>query len=74
MVTKPSTLLPTGQMHEINVIGRIDQRAYGFDRSSASFSVVNDYGTVQPSGAVNLYQDAGVYYFTVRTGTKLQGR
>src|SRR5262249_1598830 len=54
-----------GKMVTIAGYGRISDALSGFDRSSARFSVVDDYGTVQPSGAMVLYPYHGrdLYYF-----------
>jgi glycosidase len=62
---KPTLLWPTnGKMVPVNVSGSITDTLSGVDPSTAAFSVVDEYGLVQPSGPVTL-GTGGSYSFTV---------
>ena len=61
----PSLLWPTnGKMTPVTVSGSITDALSGVDPSTAAFSVVDEYGLIQPSGAVSLGA-GGSYSFTV---------
>jgi hypothetical protein len=49
----------------VTVSGRVTDSVSGVDLSSARYSVVDEYGQVQPGGAVTLAAD-GSYSFTVQ--------
>jgi len=75
----PTTLWPpNGKMVSVTVSGSITDNLSGVDPSKATFTVVDEYGSVQPSGALSLGA-GGSYSFTVslqasRNGTNKGGR
>ena len=75
----PSTLWPpNGAMVPVTISGRISDSLSGVDLSTAAFAVVDEYGRVQPSGAVTL-GSGGSYSFTIslqasRNETDTDGR
>lgn len=69
---------PNGKMVPVTVSGTLSDAGSGIDASSATFTVVDEYGVVQPSGAVTVAPN-GSYSFTVqlessRKGTDKDGR
>jgi glycosidase len=61
----PSLLWPTnGKMVPVTVSGSVTDTLSGVDSHTAAFSVVDEYGLVQPSGPVTLGA-GGSYSFTV---------
>jgi hypothetical protein len=69
---------PNGKMVPVTVSGRITDAGSGVNVSSAAYSVTDEYGEVQPAGAISLGV-GGSYSFTVllqasRLGTDLDGR
>jgi hypothetical protein len=69
---------PNGKTVDVMVSGRITDVTSGVNPNSATFSVVDAYGTVQPSGDV-VVSGNGSYSFTValearRSGTDQNGR
>jgi glycosidase len=69
---------PNGKMLPVTVSGAITDTLSGVDPSTAAFAVVDEYGSVQPSGAVSLGA-GGRYSFTVslqasRNGNDKDGR
>lgn len=74
--TTPHELFPAnGQMVRVTVQGIISDAGSGVDRTIGSFSVVDDYGTVQPSGPAKLLplQEGTVaYFFQVLLEAKLR--
>jgi glycosidase len=61
----PSLLRPpNGRMAPVTVSGTITDNLSGVDPTSAAFAVVDEYGSVQPSGRVSL-GPGGSYSFTV---------
>lgn len=61
----PSLLWPTnGKMVPVTVSGSMTDALSGVDPGTAAFSVVDEYGLVQPSGPISLGQ-GGSYSFTV---------
>jgi len=75
----PSALWPpNGEMISVKVSGAITDATSGVNSNSASFAVVDKYGSVQPSGGVTLNAN-GTYSFTIslqasRLGTDKNGR
>ncbi len=75
----PSSLWPpNGKMVPVTVFGTITDNLSGVDPSTAAFKVVDEYGSVQPSGSVTL-GSGGSYSFTIslqasRNGTDKNGR
>ncbi|HEV2395335.1 MAG TPA: alpha-amylase family glycosyl hydrolase [Candidatus Sulfotelmatobacter sp.] len=75
----PSSLWPpNGKMVSVTVSGAITDSLSGVNPSTAAFSVVDEYGTVQPNGPVTL-GSGGSYAFTVslqasRNGNDMDGR
>ncbi len=75
----PSSLWPpNGKMVPVTVSGAITDSLSGVDPSTAAFAVVDEYGSVQPSGPVSL-GSGGSYSFTVslqasRNGNDKDGR
>ncbi len=69
----PSTLWPpNGKMVSVVVSGKISDALSGVDPSSASFSVVDSYGAIQPSGSIAVKPD-GSYAFTLQLEAKRNG-
>jgi hypothetical protein len=65
-------------MVPVVISGTLSDAGSGIDASSATFTVVDEYGVVQPSGAVTVAPN-GSYSFTVqleasRKGTDKDGR
>jgi glycosidase len=61
----PSLLRPpNGRMAPVTVSGTFNDNLSGVDPTSAAFAVVDEYGSVQPSGRVSL-GPGGSYSFTV---------
>lgn len=77
--SNPSTLSPpTGKMVNVTITGSMSDALSGLNPAGASFSVVDDYGTVQPSGSITV-QSNGSYSFTIqlqasRNGNDKNGR
>jgi hypothetical protein len=75
----PSTLWPpNGRMIGVTVSGTITDTGSGVDQSSGTFTVSDEDGNVQPSGAITINAD-GTYSFNVqlqsaRSGTDRNGR
>ena len=75
----PSTIWPpSGAMVPVTVSGTITDGLSGVNPTSATFSVVDEYGQIQPHGAVTVGTGGG-YSFTVslqasRNGSDLDGR
>jgi hypothetical protein len=75
----PTTLWPpNSKMVPVMISGTITDATSGVDPNSATFAVVDQYGTVQPSGSVALGSN-GAYSFTIslqafRRGTDQNGR
>jgi len=75
----PTTLWPpNGGMVSVTVSGTITDNLSGVDSSTATFAVVDEYGSVLPSGPVSL-GPGGRYSFTVslqasRNGDDMHGR
>jgi len=69
---------PDGKMVPVTVSGKITDTGSGVNASSAAYSVKDEYGRVQPTGAIAL-TPGGNYSFTVflqasRRGSDLDGR
>jgi hypothetical protein len=69
---------PSGKMVPVTVSGTITDTGSGVNRNSAAFAVKDEYGEVQPAGAIALGA-GGSYSFTVllqasRLGSDLDGR
>ena len=69
---------PNGAMVPVTVSGAITDAASGVQVASAAFAVSDEYGVIQPSGAITL-GPGGQYAFTVllqasRKGTDTDGR
>ena len=69
---------PNGKMVPVTVSGTITDTDSGVNRSSGSFAVTDEYGTVQPAGPLTINLD-GTYLFTVnleasRKGSDKDGR
>jgi virginiamycin B lyase len=69
---------PNGRMVPVTVSGTISDVGSGVSLSSAAYSVTDEYGEVQPTGAISL-GDEGAYSFTVllqasRHGNDRDGR
>jgi glycosidase len=75
----PSSIWPpTGNMVPVTVSGTITDNLSGVDPGTAAFVVVDEYGTIHPSGPITL-GPGGSYSFTVslqasRNGTDQDGR
>jgi len=75
----PSSLWPpNGKMVPVTVSGKITDNLSGVNASTADFAVVDEYGSIQPSGPVSLGA-GGSYSFTVslqasRNGNDKDGR
>jgi hypothetical protein len=75
----PSSIWPpTGNMVPVTVSGTITDNLSGVDPSTAAFAVVDEYGSIHPSGPVTLGPGGG-YSFTVslqasRNGNDQDGR
>ncbi len=75
----PSTLWPpNGKVVNVTVSVTITDATSGVNPNSAKFAVVDQYGSVQPSGNVTLAAN-GTYFFTIslqasRLGTDQNGR
>ncbi len=75
----PSSLWPAnGKMVPVAISGAITDSLSGVDPSTAAFAVVDEYGSVQPSGPISL-GSGGSYAFTVslqasRNGNDKDGR
>jgi hypothetical protein len=75
----PSSLWPpNGKMVPVTVSGSVADILSGVDPSTAAFAVVDEYGSVQPTGPVSL-GPRGSYSFTVllqasRNGNDMDGR
>ncbi|UWZ83521.1 alpha-amylase family glycosyl hydrolase [Occallatibacter riparius] len=77
-VSPPSLWPANGAMVPVTVSGFVTDSLSGVDPSTASFAVVDEYGTVQPQGPVSLAR-GGSYSFKVflrasRNGNDLDGR
>jgi hypothetical protein len=69
---------PNGAMLAVTISGTITDAGSGLDVASAAISVSDEYGEIQPSGAVGL-DSGGQYSFTIplqawRKGTDKDGR
>jgi hypothetical protein len=77
--TMPNILSPpNGTMRPVTISGTISDTGSGVDPTSAAYSVRDEYGDVQPKGAITLDAD-GRYAVTVllpasRLGTDRDGR
>jgi hypothetical protein len=77
--TTPKVLWPpNGKMVPVTVSGTITDAGSGVDGNSAAYAVKDEYGEVQPKGAITLGA-RGNYSFTIllqasRLGTDLDGR
>jgi hypothetical protein len=65
-------------MHPVTVTGSITDTESGVAASTASYTVLDEYGLIQPTGPVSLQPD-GSYRFTVslqasRRGSDADGR
>ena len=65
-------------MVPVTISGAITDGTSGVNQGSATFAVVDEYGSVQPSGSVRV-QTNGIYSFTLslqasRLGTDSDGR
>lgn len=75
----PATLWPpNGKMVPVTISGAITDGTSGVNQGSATFAVVDEYGSVQPSGSVRV-QTNGIYSFTLslqasRLGNDSDGR
>ena len=75
----PSSLWPAnGKMVPVTVFGTITDNLSGVDPSTAAFAVVDEYGSIQPSGPVSLGA-GGSYSFVIslqasRNGNDKDGR
>jgi hypothetical protein len=56
---------PTGRLVTVKVTGQITDAGSGVDPTTAKFTVIDEYGQVQPSGAISLNSD-GTFTFTVQ--------
>jgi hypothetical protein len=63
---------PNGKMVPVTVSGTITDTGSGVNRSSGSFAVSDEYGTVQPAGSVTINPD-GTYLFTVNLEASRRG-
>jgi uncharacterized repeat protein (TIGR01451 family) len=69
----PTTLWPpNGQMVPVTVSGTITDTGSGVNPGSGSFAVLDEYGAVQPAGAVTINPD-GTYSFTVNLEASRRG-
>lgn len=59
-----SVLPPNGAMVPVTVAALITDAGSGVDPNSAAYSVVDDYGVVQPSGPASIFLSHGHYYLT----------
>ena len=79
VLANPSSLWPpNGKMVPVTVSGTITDNLSGVNPSTAAFAVVDEYGSIQPSGPVSL-GPGGSYSFTVslqasRNGNDQDGR
>jgi uncharacterized membrane protein len=69
---------PNDKMVPVTVSGTITDTGFGVNLTSAAYTVKDEYGEVQPTGAITL-SSAGKYSFTVllrasRRGSDLDGR
>ena len=69
---------PNGKLVPVTVSGTMSDAGSGLNAASATFTVVDEYGVVQPSGSVTVAPD-GSYSFSVplessRKGTDKDGR
>jgi len=69
---------PNGKMLPVTISGTITDTGSGVNLSRAAYSVTDEYGKVQPTGAITLGA-GGSYSFTVllqasRLGSDLDGR
>jgi hypothetical protein len=78
LANPPSLWPPNGKMVPVTVSGTITDNLSGVNPSTAAFRVVDEYGTIQPSGPVSL-GPGGSYSFSVslqasRKGNDQDGR
>jgi hypothetical protein len=76
--TPKSLWPPNGRMVPVRISGSITDTGSGVNASTAAYAVKDEYGEVQPKGAINL-GPRGSYSFTVllqasRLGSDLDGR
>ena len=69
---------PNGNLVPVKISGKITDAGSGVNVNSASYAVKDEYGKVQPHGAIVL-GSGGAYFFSVslqasRLGTDLNGR
>jgi hypothetical protein len=64
---------PNGKMVNVRVWGRMTDNLSGIDRDSAFYTVVDEYGLVQPGGPVVVNED-GTYEFTTRLQASRLGK
>ncbi|HLV78772.1 MAG TPA: Ig-like domain repeat protein, partial [Chthonomonadaceae bacterium] len=70
----PSTLTsPNGRMVTVTVSGSMSDALSGLSPASAAFSVIDDYGTVQPSGSISV-QSNGSYSFSIQLQASRNGK
>jgi hypothetical protein len=67
----PTNIWPPRRVLPVTVSGRITDDGTGVDPSTAAFSVVDEFGVVQPSGPVTLAQ-GGSFSFVVMLDTSLR--
>jgi hypothetical protein len=79
VTANPASLWPpNSKMVSVTISGAITDTLSGVNPSTATFAVLDEYGTVQPSGPVSVGQN-GAYSFTIslqamRNGQDLDGR
>jgi hypothetical protein len=72
-IANPATLWPpNGKMVPVKISGQLTDVLSGIDAERTTFSVVDDYGMIQPSGGITVQADAS-YSFTVMLETKRNG-
>jgi hypothetical protein len=69
---------PNGRMLPVTISGTITDTGSGVNLTSAAYAVKDEYGEIQPTGAITV-GSGGIYSFTVllqasRLGTDLDGR
>jgi len=67
---------PNGKMVPVTISGTIADSLSGVDSAAASFSVIDDYGQVQPEGSVTLvprFNGSYGYSFTVQLNAQRNG-
>jgi hypothetical protein len=70
----PSQLWPpNGKMVPVTVSGSMTDSGSGVDPATASYTVLDEYGLIQPSGPITL-QPNGIYRFTVAIQASRRGQ